>query len=198
MKRLLAFSFLLMSLLNSSAQKQKAFFDIGTKQILFTLEEKGGSADDKSKIIYAKFLNDSVCVFKKPAACYKYDTATQINPVTFEEEASITVDSTGTTKFNLGSVTKADLNQAVTSQFGLDKSGFDFKLKTLALSILSSKCDLLNIDYANPADIDAALKKIQALPAGSFVVIAKLDFENSETRSIYGEFENIVVMKIKE
>ena len=130
MKRLLAFSFLLMSLLNSSAQKQKAFFDIGTKQILFTLEEKGGSADDKSKIIYAKFLNDSVCVFKKPAACYKYDTATQINPVTFEEEASITVDSTGTTKFNLGSVTKADLNQAVTSQFGLDKSGFDFKLKT--------------------------------------------------------------------
>ena len=193
-----AFLFLTLSSIALSivAQKQQGFLQVANQKMFFEFNDV--TDDASNKLYYLNFLYDSQCLFKRPHACFLHDTIMEINPVTLEEKMIFSTDSIVVAKFNLGIISKRDLDIAVSAQMNLSKNGLNLRLKGLTLAIFKADCELITIDYSKPNEMELARQRIQKLASGSTIVLTGLDFQNVKGRTFNKSYDYLAIAQIKE
>ena len=150
-----------------------------------------------AQYIDIQFFGDTLFSFVSPHSCFHYDTVMRINPVTLAEETVYLIDSITTTQFYIGTITRHDLTEAISSGFGLNKGGPNFIIENVSFAVFNKDCDGFTINYSTPKYQEIALNKVENIPSGSIVVITNLVIGSSNNNRKFKGYDNIMAaMKI--
>ena len=152
--------------------------------------------DEENNFTYLTLLNDSSSFIVRPPSCYRHDTIMQINPITKQEEMVEQIDSVTKTKFNLGSVSKSQLFDAISNQFNLYKNGENIRVKYFWFFVVNDRCSFFEVNYLDYDNINSVKQKIANIPSGSRLVIERIKFEDTNERKFYGWFYDLASFKL--
>lgn len=189
---ILLFAFVVFSQ-KSLSQTRSASFEIADKRIVFEFRE---SNDLASNIYYPTFSGDSLNITVRPTHCFRHDTLVRINPVTKQEEFVEQIDSITITKFNLGSVSKTELFDAITTQFNVSKEGGNFRIRSLVFWVFNDKCSFLEVVYDKYESISSVKQSIGDIPIGSRLVIGDVVIGDITDANFYGHLWDLASLTL--
>jgi hypothetical protein len=161
----------------STAQTTPCKLVIGNKTIAFN-----GQA----------LIGDTSIQFKTPYLIG--DTAYATNVETLEEELVVSYRNEISLSYDLGTISKADINAAIDNQFGL--KACNAPLARAFFTPIDSPTIEIEVNYENPASIAAAKQAVLRLKS-AYLVFSRVIFL-TEPRKDYEAFWFAALMKVKE
>lgn len=122
------------------------------------------------------------------------DTAYEVNVETLLEEIAVTCGNNISLSYDLGTISKTDINTAIDNQFGL--KACNRPITKAYFAPIDSPTVEIEVDYENTASIAAAKQAVLKLKA-AYLVFSRVIFL-TEPRKDYEAFWFAALIKVKE